>query len=298
MAAVVTDLSEANGWIPEPKDSSVLTKVYQTSAVEAVARRVRMSSRTVSVPRFVSDGADIVLEHGNIPLQDGVADEVVLNAVKFANRFAISIEDDRDSVADAINAKKAAWANSYSKKLDNACLGVTVAKDDTATAPFKSVYFAANAASQMVATAGVLTYEHLAVAFDVIETGDYNGNLVVIAHPAFKNLLRNLKDVAGLRIDPLSNQLAGGVPTLFGHDVVFSNGARTSAVATDAPTGAPLLIIGNRDNLILGVRDGIESAVSNEARWVSDEVELKMRSRRGFVPADGKAFYVISKTVV
>ena len=298
MAAVVTDLSEVNGWIPEPKGSDVLTKVYETSAVEAVARRVKMSSRTESVPRFESNGADIVLEHANIPLQDATLDEVVLTAIKYANRFAISIEDERDSVVDAINAKKAAWANSYSRKLDNACLGVTVAKDGTAVAPYTSVYFAANAAGNKVVTAGDLQYEDLVTMFDDIETGDYNGNLVVIAHPAFKSALRNLKDAAGLRVNDVGSLLAAGTPSIFGHQLVFSNGARTSATATDAPAGNALLIVGNRDHMILGVRDGVESQVSTEARWETDEVELKMRARRGFVPATGAAFYVIEKTLI
>lgn len=283
-------------WIPEQQGSDVLTKVYQTSAVEQLARRVRMSSRTVSVPRFVGDEADIVLNHGTIPMNVGTADEVVLNAVKFANRFAVSVEDERDSIVDAINAMKASWADSYSKKLDNACLGVTVAKDDTAVSPYTSVYFAANASGHKVATAGGLFYEDVALAFSTLEEGDYNGNLVVIAHPVFKGLLRNLKDAGGLAVNPFGNLLAGEVPTVFGHPVVFSNGARTSVAATDAPTGDPLFIVGNKDHLILGFRDGIESQLSDEARWETDEVELKMRSRRGFAPATGLAFYVIAKT--
>ena len=95
---MTTDLNEANGWIPEPKSSEVLTKVYATSAVESVARRVTMTAPTVSVPRFESDGADIVAEHAVIPVQDATLDEVVLREVKFANRFAISIEDQRDAL--------------------------------------------------------------------------------------------------------------------------------------------------------------------------------------------------------
>lgn len=294
MAEEVTDLSEANGWIPEPKSSQVLTKVYQTSAVEATARRVTMTAPTMSVPRFESDGADIVAEHALIPLQDATLDEVALRAVKFANRFAISIEDQRDALVNVLDAKKLAWANSFSRKLDNACLGVTAERNGGATAPFESVYFAANAAGNVTATAGDLEYEDLVGLFDLIETGDYNGNLVVIAHPAFKSALRNLKDSDGLRIgnDPLS----AGTPSIFGHELRFSTGARTSAAATDKPTGNPLLIVGNREHMILGVRDGIESQVSEAPRWETDEVELKMRARRAFAPATGDAFYVVEKT--
>ncbi len=288
------DLNEANGWIPEPYASQVLTKVYAESAVQATARQVQMTAPTLSVPRFESDGADIVAEHAVIPVQEAILDEVVLRAVKFANRFVISIEDQRDALINVLDAKKVAWANSFARKLDNACLGVTVARTGLDAAPFESVYFAANAAGNVTQTAGVLQYEDLNTMFENIETGDYNGNLVVIAHPNFKAALRNLKDAVGDRV--VSDPLGAGVPSIFGNELRFSTGARTSAAATDKPTGNPLLIVANKDHMILGVRDGVESQVSDQPRWETDEVELKMRARRGFVPAAGEAFYVIEKT--
>ncbi len=76
MAAIVTDLSEANGWIPEAKSSEVLTKVYAESAAESVARRVTMTSRTMGVPRFAHTGVDVVAEHAVIPLVDATLDEL------------------------------------------------------------------------------------------------------------------------------------------------------------------------------------------------------------------------------
>lgn len=291
---MATDLNEANGWIPEPTSGEVLTKVYADSAVESVARRITMTAPTVSVPRFESDGADIVAEHAVIPLQDATLDEVTLRAVKFANRFAISVEDQRDALVDVLQAKKLAWANSFARKLDNACLGVTAEQDGTGTAPFESVYYAANAAGNVTATAGALNYEMLNDLFTDLESGDYNGNLVVIAHPAFRGALRNLKDAAGDRV--VADPLGAGTPTIFGNELRFSTGARTSATATDKPTGNPLLIVANREHLILGVRDGVESQVSDLPRWETDEVELKMRARRAFVPATGDAFYVVEQT--
>lgn len=283
-----TELSEANGWIPEPTSSEVLTTVTQTSAVEANARRVNMTSRTMSVPRFAAEGVDVVAEHAVIPYVEADLDEVVLTAVKFANRFAISVEDSRDAVVDAINQFKLGWASNFAIKLDNAALGVT-----GTGGPFESVYRVAGAGNR-VATAGNLDYEDLVGTFGALEAGDYGDDLIVIAHPAFAMDLRNLKDAAGDRVvaDPLSGQ----VPTVFGHNLVFSKGARTSATATDRPTGNPLLIVGSRRNLILGVRDGVESAISDEARWETDEIELKMRARRGFIVADADAFKVIEKT--
>src|SRR5690606_8911598 len=101
-----TDLSVANGWIPVQQESEALLRDAETSAVESVARKVNMTSDVVKVPRFVANGVDVVAEHATIPLQDATLDEVTLDAHKFANRFAISIEDREDAVVDALNAYK------------------------------------------------------------------------------------------------------------------------------------------------------------------------------------------------
>lgn len=295
MAVDTTDLTEANGWIPEPSSNEVLTKASDTSAVEAVGRKIRMTAPTVTIPRFESEGADIVAEAATIPVQTADLDEVDMRAVKFANRFAISIEDQRDAVVDVLNAKKAAWISAFSRKFDNAALGVTAAKNG-GTVPYESVYHLANAASRVTATAGLLTYEDLVDTFGELESGDYSGELVVIAHPSFAMDLRNLKDSAGDRVVAVSEVLGAQVPTIFGHRLVFSKGARTSATATDRPTGNPLLVAGYREHLIVGVLDGPESQVSDQPRWATDEVELKLRARRGFVAATAEAFQVIEKT--
>src|SRR6187431_3208763 len=150
-----TDLSEANGWIPEPGSNEVLLRDAETSAVEAAARKVTMTSRTVSVPRFASNGVDVVPEHAVIPIKDATLDEVVLTAHKFADRFAISFEDKEDAVVDALNAFKREWLSNFAVTLDNACLGVT-----GTGGPFESVYRTVGSGNRST-TAGALTYEDL-----------------------------------------------------------------------------------------------------------------------------------------
>jgi HK97 family phage major capsid protein len=122
---MTTEVTHANGWLPEPIQGPVLNKVLSTSAVEQAARRVQMSTRTVSVPKFDAQGVDVVAEHGTIPLLDATLDEVTLTAIKFANRFAISLEGSRDAVASVIDESKVRWASNYAVKLDNAALGAT-----------------------------------------------------------------------------------------------------------------------------------------------------------------------------
>jgi HK97 family phage major capsid protein len=283
---MTTDLTELNGWIPEPIEGPVLQKVLNTSAVEAAARRVPMSTRTARVPRFDAQGVDVVAEHANIPLLDATVDDVEVVATKFANRFALSIEDSRDAVANAIDAFKLRWASNFAVKLDNAALGATGGVFT------QSVYEAATTGKQV--TAGKLTLAQLAEAVSELESGDYSDDLVVIAHPTFAMQLRQMTDSNGFRV--LQDPIAAGVPSIYGYDVHFTKGAVASTGASDRPTGNPLLIVGSKRNLILGVRDGVESALSDQAQWSTDNIELKMRARRGFVVADGTAFRVIEKT--
>jgi HK97 family phage major capsid protein len=278
---MATELTAANGWLPEPKDSQVLQAVLESSTVESVARKVNMTSRTVSVPRHDAEGIATVAEHGTIPLQDATLDEVSLTAVKFAARHAISLEGTRDGIADEINLFKTRWASNFGVALDNAALGAT-------GGPFTSVY--ASGAEKVTLT-GALTYEQLSDIVGDLEVGPYGDDLVVIAHPAFKAALRNMKDDQGLRV--LSDPLAAGTPSIFGYDVKFSKGAVASTGFSDRPAGKALMIVGSKRNLILGTRDGVESALSDQARWETDEVELKVRARRGFVVADASAFTVI-----
>lgn len=284
-----TDLSEANGWIPEPGANEVLQRDAVTSAVEAVARKVNMTSRTVSVPRFAAQGVDVVPEHAVIPIKDATLDEVVLTAHKFADRFAISIEDQQDAVVDALNAYKKEWLDNYAITLDNACLGVT-----GTGGPFESVYRAVGAGRRL-ATAGALTYEDLVDVIGDMET-NRKGGLVVIAHPSFAMSLRNLKDADGDRVVATEGVLGASVPTIFGHELQFSFGARTNATYTDSPTGNPLLVVANKSGLILGVRSGPESQVSDQPQWATDHVELKMRARRAFALASADSARVIELT--
>ncbi len=299
------DLNEANGWIPEESGSRVLTIVNSTSAIEALARRENMGSRTKSVPRFRGSDVDVVPEAGHIPEATATLDEVVLTARKFANRFRISEEDRQDGLVNFLDQCKNSWANSFARKLDNAALGVAAPEDGVAV-PFTSVRQAvAGTASHVMienpgtattaATPRDLTFEYVSNGLSRLETGDYydQSRIVVIAHPAFSGYLRNLKDAAGTRV--VNEPLNGTPGSIFGYSLVYSPGARTSGSATATPAGNPLLIMGNADHLILGVRSGPESQVTDVANWTTDEPELKMRARRGFAVADRRAFVVLEK---
>ena len=284
-----TDLTVANGWIPVDYASDPLLKDVGTSAVEAVARKENMTTDQRKVLRFVDSGVDVVAEGATIPLNDPDLDNVLLDAVKFANRYAFSSEDVEDAIVDAMAQARRSWLGNFAVKLDNAVLGVT-----GTGGPFESVYRAVGSGNRQ-ATAGDLTFEHLATAIGAMETNQ-KGGLVVIAHPSIRMALNGLKDADGTFVVDPFGRLSGGTPSLFGHDLTYSYGARTSAAVTDSPTGNPLLVVANKQSLILGVRSGPESQVSKEAQWENDNIELKMRARRAFVLADADSARVIEIT--
>lgn len=294
-----TDLSEANGWIPEEKSSDAILAAEANSFVESQARRENMASRTKGVPRFLGDDPVVVAEGATIPDAAPTLDEVVLTAHKWAKILHISEEDMNDSLVDVLTTYKRDWAANWARKFDHACLGVTAAAAGTDAAPYESVYRAVsqyNSASNRIQTAGDMTFEDVNAALALVETGrDYDqANTFFVASPALLGTLRNLKDLDDARVtlDPMS-----GTPTgLFGYPLTVSAGAVSAAAASSSPTGNPLLIVGNKRLLINGVRSGIESVVSDEPEFRTDGVLLKVRARRGFAVGRASAFAVIEVT--
>lgn len=302
-------------WIPEEYESAVYQRVRQLSAVEALARRIPMGSQTKSTPRSGGMGLAMVAKGGTYSEDTSANDEVILRAQKFGNAVRIAEEDIDDSLADIVNTKLSDWATSYAKGLDNACLGVSVARGTSGCA-FDSVYYQltqANAATgytanaNLIKSAGDVTYKKLSQMLSLLETGDYwdEANLALIAHPAFKAITREILDNNGRPIlNESSNGTAGGgqgatPDRLFGYPVHWSLGARTSTTVTANPTGNPLLFAANTDFLQLGVRSGPESIFIDGRPGLSaltDESILKMRSRRGFALGHEKAVSALEVT--
>lgn len=299
MAAGRTDLTENNGYIPEEKGSVAIQATLANSVVESFARRENMASRTKGVPRFVSDAPVIVAEGVDIPNSDTTLDEVILTARKYAQIFNISEEDLNDSLVDTLNTYKREWASQWARKFDNACLGVTAEADGDDGQPFTSLYRALatyNSASNIINTAGDLEFADISNALGLAESSKYfdAANTVFIAHPKMLSHIRNMETAGGNLVLP--DPLAARPGSLFGYPLVVSYGAATSAAATSAPTGDPLLFVGNRNMMINGVRGGVESAISRDADFSKDGVLLKTRVRRGFAVAAAEAFALVRKT--
>lgn len=283
-------------WIPEEYESSrVITSINQISAVEALASRIPMGSDTKHVPRTAGMGVDVVAKGGAYGEDTSLNDEVLLSAVKFGKAARIAEEDIDDSVANVIEAKMVGWGKSYAKMIDNATLAVSAASNGT-TVPFTSLYQLLNTTDATLsytggtnivtaASANAPTYAEFSSAIGAVETGDYfdPGNMIAIAHPAFRKSLRGVLDTQNRPI--FMEGLSGTPDTIFSVPVRWSLGAKISATATPTPAGRPIMAFVNPELMLLGVRSGPESVFIDGRDGLSaltDESILKMRARRGW----------------
>ncbi len=297
-------------WIPEEYGSALISQIQRQSAAERFFRQEPMTTDTKHVPRSGTVDVAVVAKGGTYTESTGTNDEVLLTARKLGSAVRIADEDIQDAPEAIIEVKKSEWATSYAKYLDNATIGVSAAENGT-TVPFTSVYravtqadatvgYSANAnliqtslvkrSDQSVGDVNV-TYDNLSALLGLLEGSDFfdESQAVVIAHPYFKALFRGVKDTSGRPIlsgvDTPATDTAVGNMTLFGYPVQWTVGARVNATASKSPTGNRLLVVGNRDLLILGKRSGPEYKVAGAdtgVGFLTDENLLKARARRGF----------------
>lgn len=293
-------------WIPEETDSAVIQRVAQVSAVEAWGRHTPMNTATKKEPRSSGMEVKTLGKSGQYTSSNDENDDVLLTARKHTGLLTVAEEDLNDSAADIIAAKERDWATSYAKYFDNATLATTAA-ENAPTVPYTSVYYAltqTNATTGYTAndnivgtvTAGEVTYDELSEALGRYEDGDYfdESMSVVIAHPTFRKQLRQIKDDQGQPIFVRGQGGDAGTPdTVFDIPVRWSNGCRLSATATAAPTGAPIMVFGNRDFLIVGDRSTVETQPIPAAISTTDEANVKIRVRKGFAIGHEKAFAVL-----
>jgi hypothetical protein len=380
-------LHTIESWIPEEFTGSVIQKIMQTSAVEAVGRNEPMSTQTKHVPRSGGMGLDVLGKGDSYTEDSETDDEVLLTARKFGRAISLAEEDlaDTANLINVINVKKDDWALSYAKGFDNACLGTSGAASMAADRPFTSVYQSARTTDSglgytaddmyvrsgdnlgavtftdsgdvvtfaqphglkvndkvvpgvITTTTGItagttyyvktvpstttvtlsatlggstlalttdgsavsmtklaVTYLSLSRAIGLYEQSDWFDptDTIIIASPYYKQACRDLLDANGNPV--LVNGGDNQGETLLNYPVRWSLGARVSTAATPAPTGNPLLVVGNRSSLIVGRRSGPESYVADAATGVgfmTDEVKLKVRARRAFAVAHPRALAV------
>lgn len=300
-------------WIPVETGDVAIQALNQTSATAALAKQETMNSDTKQIPRSGDFAIGAVAKGAAYGETSGTNDYVELIARKVGGVLRVAEEDLMDAAPNILATKRADAARALAIFFDNATLATSGAANGT-TILYTSVYKAirtTNSATSYTAddnyVSGSATYDNLSSTLAKVEAGlffDF-ADVKVIAHPAFRDALRKVKDNDG---QPIFVQgLAGTPDTLFGHPITWSRGARVSGTNTQNPTGNPLLIIGNMQFIIQGlaklspnVVDGNPGFALQPARtgvgFLTDEALMKAAMRRAFVVGHEKALAVFEKT--
>lgn len=300
-------------WIPVETGDVAIQALNQTSATAALAKQETMASDTKQIPRSGDFAIGAVAKGAAYGETSGTNDYVELIARKVGGVLRVAEEDLMDAAPNILATKRADAARAMAIFYDNATLATSGAANGT-TILYTSVYKAirtTNSATSYTAddnyVSGSATYDNLSSTLAKVEAGlffDFT-DVKVVAHPAFRDALRKIKDADGMPI--FVQGLAGTPDTLFGHPITWSRGARVSGTNSSNPTGNPLLIIGNWQFAIQGlaklspnVVDGNPGFALQPARtgvgFLTDEALMKAAMRRAFVLGHEKAFAVFEKT--
>lgn len=300
------------GWIPIETNPEVIQKVKQNSALEQFGNHVPMGSNTKYTPR--SGGVHLARwgKSQSAPADNSPNDSVLLNADKIGGKVTVAEEDMSDSPASIVKTKSLDAANSYAKLFDNIGLGITVAKA-TSGWGFDSLYYILTQddtatgytgnTNLTLAGSGGITYDNLSAALGKYEQGDFfdPSQTIVIAHPAFRERLRGIKNTVG---DPIFNESSQGVAgggqsgtlQIFGHDAQWSMGCKTSTTGSDSPTGSPFIVFGNRQFLQIGDRNPLAVNFQDSMTGIgvdTDENVLYFRARKAFAAGAPGAFSML-----
>lgn len=331
-----TNRQDLENLIPIETSQEVIKRVARDSAIERLAPPETMNSDTKQVARFGGFTVATVAKGADYGFSTNTQDLVDLIARKIGGAAKVAEED----LADAITGEgtmrlyEQEAGSALAKTFDNACIGVTTPVNGT-TAPFQSIYaavttaqstpwgaYAANANRTQIqklggggAAAGTPTpataWQDAVIDFLAkYEESDFydESETFVIASPMIKSVFRKVRDTTGAPLFIPGGAQGGQNPSLFGYEnFAFTPGARTSATMTDAPTGNPLVIIGNRRALKRGLarttagmvpgNPGVQwQRAANGIGFLSDEAIMKAMMRRAFVVAVPQAVSVLEIT--
>lgn len=326
-----TNRQDLENLIPIETSQEVIKRVARDSAIERLAPPETMNSDTKQVARFGGFTVATVAKGADYGFSTNTQDLVDLIARKIGGAAKVAEED----LADAITGEgtmrlyEQEAGSALAKTFDNACIGVTTPVNGT-TAPFQSIYatvvtaqstpwgaYAANASLTQVPklTTGnptpATTWQDKVIDFLAkYEESDFydESETFVIASPMIKSVFRKVRDGQGNPLFIDGGATSGNGPSLFGYEnFAFTSGARTNATMTDAPTGNPLVIIGNRRALKRGLarttagmvpgNPGVQwQRAANGIGFLSDEAIMKAMMRRAFVVAVPQAVSVLEIT--
>lgn len=318
---------DGTGWLVEQKDSTLAKAYRSTSVIDAEFRPINMTSNTVQIPRIEDMDVEFIPKGGAYPEDQSGADTMTITAAKVGGALRIAEEDVEDEkLADYIEEKKGSAASSFAKKVDNAALGTTAARNGL-TVPFTSLYrtlTTADADTGYTANANVRTgtladlngsdtdaYDMISELLEILETGDYfdESGVVAIAHPAFRRIFRDARDGQGRSL--FMSDLVNGrqVDKILNVPIRYSVGAKTSATAVTknaaaggakGVAGNPLFAIVQKQLAVVGRRKAFESVYipgRDGLSALTDEDILKVRARiaAGYTVPEAHALFELVK---
>lgn len=302
----------AAAWIPIEIDGPAVEKWYQDSAVERVAKGHNMKNNQKDVP--VQGTFTVGGKRKNEAYVSGSTSATTVSLVSrvLGGTDEVANEDLEDGYK-VIQMRANAGGGDLAMYLDNACLGVTAAEDfaNNINKPFNSVYQAVKAANptNVIATGGALVYADLTNAFAKASLSKFftMSDAVVLADDSLMWHIQGLVDSDNRPLLTL-NTGADGRPGgfLFGVPVVWTKGARTSALATSDPEGNSLLIVTTKSNLLRGDGrlDGSTTSLpgfktlagTSDENFENEVTKVKVSVRRGFKLATPAAAAIVEIT--
>jgi HK97 family phage major capsid protein len=292
---------DGTGWLVEQKDGNLAKAYAHTSVVDAEFRPINMTANTVEIPRIDDMDVEFIPKGGAYPEDQSSADTIKITAAKIGGALRIADEDtEDDQIANYLDEKKTSAGSSFAKKVDNAGLGVTTAQSGI-TVPFTSLYRTLTTsdestgydANDNVLTGTTFGYDDLSALLEINEGSDYfdDSGIVAIAHPAFRRILRDLRDEHGNPVFLTDYVNGARVDRVLNVPVRYSNGAKTSLVPQTKVSGSggvkgtpgnPLFAIVQKQLAVVGRRKSLESVVipgRDGLSALTDEDILKVRAR-------------------
>lgn len=308
---MTTNRQDVDIWKPVETGGDVIREMDRVSAIEALARPEPMQSDTKRVRRSGDFDVAGVAKGAEYGFDTNTNDYVEIIAAKVGGARKFAEEDlggDVEGGAELLAETERQAANALALTFDQGCIGTTAARNGT-TVLWPSIYYTlsqaaaglplgaytANANIQQwdqsdVTADGKVGYRALSSFLALYEEGQFydEGQTVIIAHPSWRRVLREIMDANGRAY------WQDGQDNLFGYPVRWTTGARKHATTTKNPTGNPLMVVANRNLLIKGMARLTPSMVNanpgvaiqraiNGIGFLSDEAIFKAAMRRGFV---------------
>lgn len=318
---MTTNRQDYDVWKPVESDGDVIKELRRSSVIEDVARPVPMVSDTKRVRRSGDFDVAGVAKGEEYGYDTQTNDYVEVIAAKVGGLRKIAEEDlggDVEGGPQLLAEAEVQAATALALTFDQGAIGTTAARNGT-TVLWPSIYYtlsqahadlplgayAAGANIQQwdqsdVTADGRAGYNAISEFLAKYEEGPFfdEGQTVIIANNTWRRVLREIMDANG------RPYWQDGQDNLFGYSVRWTTAARKHATTTRRPTGAPLMVIANRQLLIKGMARltpsmvnanpgvAVQRAVSGIG-FTSDEAIFKAAMRRGFVLGEPRGAAVL-----